>query len=140
AVGQRAIAGDRLVVDVGAVARLLVAYEEAAPFDQDFGVVARHLAAGEPQIVGFAAADPEAVFADRNDAPAEGVRHLQTCVWHAGQSLSNAARPRLGQRRRTMRTSSSTMATAIATPAAMLYSRPGGSTVWPACPRKRPSS
>jgi hypothetical protein len=103
AVDQRAL-GDWLVVDVGAVARLLVANDEAAVVGHDLGVVARDLAAGQAQIVGLAPADAERVLADRHDAPAERVGDLQACVWHFEGSLSNAEdeterRQRADQRR-----------------------------------------
>ena len=49
--------GDRLAVDERAVARLLVAQDEAAVFRVDLGVLARHLAAAEAEVVGFAPAD-----------------------------------------------------------------------------------
>ena len=74
--------GDLLAVDVGAVARVPVAQPETAALDGDLGVVARHFAAGQPQIVGLAAADFERRFRDRDDAPAERVGHFQAGVGH----------------------------------------------------------
>ena len=58
AVRERAL-GDLLVVDVGAVAGLRSRISEPAAVERDFGVVARHFAAGQAKIVRFAAADAE---------------------------------------------------------------------------------
>ena len=74
--------GDRLVVDEGAVAGLLVPDDEAAARRYDFGVVARDLAAGQAQVVGLAPADAERFLGDRHDPPAERVGDLEACVWH----------------------------------------------------------
>ena len=81
AVRQRLL-GDLLAVDVGAVARILVADEELVVFGDDVGVVARHLAAGQPQIVGLAAADPKQRLADLDDAAAECIGDFQASSSH----------------------------------------------------------
>ena len=49
-------------------------------------MIARHLAAGQPQIVRLAPADLERRLRDRDDAPAERVGHFEAGVWH-GESL-----------------------------------------------------
>ena len=88
AVRQRPVAGDRLVVDEGAVAGLLVADDEAAAGRDDLGVVARDFAAREAQVVGLAPADAERFLGDRHDPPAERVGDFQACVWHGrGKSI-----------------------------------------------------
>ena len=54
--------GDLFAVDVGPVAGIPVLQLETVSVDSDFGVVARHLAARQPQVIGLAAADFERVF------------------------------------------------------------------------------
>src|SRR5262249_44103155 len=79
----------RLVVDERAVARLLVADEEPRPGRDDLGVVARDLAAGEPEIVGFAPPDPERILPDRHDPAAERIGDFQSGVRHrSSESVS----------------------------------------------------
>ena len=51
--------GDGLAVDVGAEARAAIAEHEAAALLDDLGVIARHFAAAETQIVGLPAANRE---------------------------------------------------------------------------------
>ena len=70
---QRAL-GDLLAVDVGAVARLLVAEHELVVLRVDLGVIAGHLAAGQAQVVGLAPADLELPLGDRHDPPAQARR------------------------------------------------------------------
>ena len=94
--------GDRLVVDVRAVARLLVADQEYAVGREDLGVIARDFAAGQPQIVGLPAADAEGVLLDRHDAAAQSVGDLEAGVRHGG-SLSNGPSTRTGRRRNAAR-------------------------------------
>ena len=77
---------DLFAVYVGAVARIAVAQHEVVVLNGDFGVIARHLAAGETQVVGFAAADLELPFRDRHDATAEGVGYFESGVGHGGES------------------------------------------------------
>ena len=57
--GPQLALGDGLAVDERAVARLAVAQDEPAVLRDDLGVLARHLAAAEPQVVGLAPADRE---------------------------------------------------------------------------------
>ena len=57
--------------------------------DDDLGVIARDLAAGQPQIVGLAPADPERVLRDRNDAAAERVGHFEAGVGHQGECIKD---------------------------------------------------
>ncbi len=81
AVHQDAL-GDLFTVDVGAVAGIPVLQLEAIAVDGDFGVVARHFAARQAQIVGFAAADFERALRNGDDAPSEGIGHFQAGVGH----------------------------------------------------------
>ena len=81
AVHQRPL-GDLLAVDVGAVARALVADEELVVLGDDLGVVARDLAAGQPEIVGLAAADLEVPLRDRDDPAAQRVGDFQAGIGH----------------------------------------------------------
>ena len=78
--------GDLLAVDVGAVARLRSRSDEVAVLDRDdLGVIARHLAAGQAQVVGLAPADLERRLGDRHDAPAERVGDFEAGVGHGGE-------------------------------------------------------
>src|SRR6476620_8536939 len=87
--------GHLIAIYVGSVARRPVLhYVRAARIDDDFGVIARHFAAGETQVVGFPAADLEWRFRHRDDAPAQRVRDFKAGLWHAGS---------VPQRRRTTR-------------------------------------
>ena len=81
AVHQHAF-GHLFAVHVGAVARVAVVQRETVAVDGDFGVVARDFAAGQPQIVGLAAADLERTLGDRDDAPSERVGDFETGVGH----------------------------------------------------------
>ena len=81
AVRQHAF-GHLLAVDVGAVARVAVVQREAVAVDGDFGVIARDFAAGQPQIVGLAAADLERALGDRDDAPSERVGDFEAGISH----------------------------------------------------------
>ena len=65
--------GDLFTIDVGPVAGALVADHDFVALGDDVGVVPGHFAAGEPEIVGFAAADAEQRLIDGDDAAAEGV-------------------------------------------------------------------
>src|SRR5579872_6469525 len=80
--GERPMLGDRLVVDERAVARLPVFDDEAAVFLDDFGMIPRHLAAGEAQIVGLAAPDAKRILGDRDDPSAKRVGDFQPGVGH----------------------------------------------------------
>ena len=82
--------GDLLAVDVGAVARGAIADEEAVRLEDDLGVVARHLAAGQPQIVGLAAADLERRFRHRHDPPAKRVGDFESSLRHARRSVPSS--------------------------------------------------
>src|SRR5258708_13412081 len=87
---ERTVAGDGLVVDVRAVARLLVADHEVAARGHNLSVIAGHFAAGQAQVVRLTPADAERLFADRHDPPAERVRDLQPGVWHfEGKSINS---------------------------------------------------
>ena len=103
--------GDLLAVDVGAVARVAVAEHEMVVLERDLGVVARHLAAGQPQIVGLAAADLELRLGDRDDAPSERVGHFEAGVGH-GESLMEDLRIAKTAQRRRIRTSRTASAAA----------------------------
>jgi hypothetical protein len=81
-VHERPVPVDRLVVDEGAVAGLLVPDDEAAVGGHDFGVVARDFAARQAEVVGLPPPDAERLLGDRHDTPAERVRDLEACVWH----------------------------------------------------------
>jgi hypothetical protein len=74
--------GDLLTVDVGAVAGIPVLQLEAVAVDRDFRMIARDFAAGQAQVVGFAAADFERALRNGNDAPSQGIGHFKTGVGH----------------------------------------------------------
>ena len=78
--------GDLLTVDVGAVARVLVADEERVVLGIDLGVIARDLAAGKSEVVGLAPPDLEVSFRDRNDAAAERVGHFKAGIGHENRN------------------------------------------------------
>ena len=50
--------------------------------DDDLGVIARDLAAGQPQIVRLSSPYPEQRLRDRNDPAAERVGYFEASVWH----------------------------------------------------------
>ena len=100
AVRERAF-GDLLTVDIRAVARVPVAEDEMVVLERDFGVVARHLAPGKPQIVRLAPPDLELPFGDRHDAPAEGVGHFESGVGHGESLMEDPRIAKTAQRRRT---------------------------------------
>ena len=74
--------GDRLAVDERAVARLAVAQEVAAVVGHDLGVLARDLAAAEPQVVRLAPADRERQPVDGDDPLAEHVADFEAGIRH----------------------------------------------------------
>src|SRR6185503_5121667 len=74
--------GRRLPVDESAVPRRLVPEDVLALLERDFSMLARHFAAAEPQVVGFAPADGERQAIDRNEARAENVPYFQTRRGH----------------------------------------------------------
>ena len=78
---RQLVLGDRLAVDVGAVARALVAQDPVAVLLDDLGVLARHVAADQAEIALRAAADAEQLLVDRDDALAEAVVDFQPGVW-----------------------------------------------------------
>ena len=112
AVHERAL-GDLLAVDVGAVPRAAVPDHESAVRVDDFGVVARHLAPGQAQIVGFAAADLERRLGDRDDAAAQGVGDFQAGLGHS-TSVPQRRRVRRVIRRTAPRPASTAAAVVIA--------------------------
>ena len=91
--------GDLLTVDVGSVTRVLVADEERVVLGIDLGVIARDLAAGKSEVVGFAPPDFEVSFRDRNDAAAQRVGHFKAGIGHENRNyctirtFRNAAAP-----------------------------------------------
>ena len=66
----------------------------------DFGVVARHLAAGQPQIVRLASPDLELALRDRDDAPSEGVGYFESGVGHGESLMEDLRIAKTAQRRR----------------------------------------
>ena len=78
---RQLVLGDRLAVDVGAVARALVAQDPVAVLLDDLGVLARHVAADQTEIALRAAADAEQLLVDRDDALTEAVVYFQPGVW-----------------------------------------------------------
>ncbi len=74
--------GYLLAVDVGAVARALVADEKLVVLGVDLGMVARDLAAGQAEIVGFAPSDLEVALRDRHDTAAQGVGYFKAGIGH----------------------------------------------------------
>ena len=116
AVRQRAF-GDLLTVHIRAVARVPVAEHEMVVLERDFGVVPRHLAPGQPQIVRLASPDLELALGDRDDAPPEGVGHFESGVGH-GESLMEDLRIAKTAQRRRIRTSRTASAPPAQIPAA----------------------
>ena len=80
---RQLVLGDRLAVDVGAVARALVAQDPVAVLLDDLGVLARHVAADQPQIALGAAADAEQRLCRWGRCAAEAVVDFQPGVSHA---------------------------------------------------------
>ena len=78
--------GDLLPVHIGAVAGVAIAKDEIRVLNGDFGVIARDLTAGEPEVVRLATADFELPLGNWHDAPTEGIGHFETGVRH-GESL-----------------------------------------------------
>ena len=78
--------GDALAVDVGAVARSAIAQDEIAAVERDLGVIPRHIAANQLQIVAAAAADRVDRLVDVNDAATEGVGDLEATVRHNSEA------------------------------------------------------
>jgi len=70
------------LIDERAVARATVLDDEAASLDDDLGVVARHFAARQTQVVRLAAPDGERLLVHRHDTPADRVGDLQTHIRH----------------------------------------------------------
>ena len=98
------VLGDAFAVDVRAVAAAAIAEHEGAVFGGDFGVVARHIAAHQLQVVAAAAADREHRLVDVDHTPTQGVSDLETTVchrWEAGiiarRSGPSPSAPPLGQ-------------------------------------------
>ena len=72
--------GDLLAVDERAVARAAIAQHVGAVDLRDLGVIARDVAAGQPQVVLAAAADRDERLVDRDDAAAEPVVDFEACA------------------------------------------------------------
>ena len=83
----------------------------------DFGVVPRHLAPGQPQIVRLASSDLELALGDRDDTPSEGVGYFESGVGH-GESLMEDLRIAKAAQRRRIRTSRTASAPPAQIPAA----------------------
>jgi hypothetical protein len=79
AVRERAL-GDLVAVDVGPIARISIAQQEAVVLDEDFGVIARDFAAGQPEVVGLAAANLEVTLGNRHDPPTHGVGYFESGI------------------------------------------------------------
>ena len=79
--------GDRLAVDEGAVPGLAVANLVLARIGGDLGVLARDLAAAEPQVVGLSSPDGKRDVIDGDEALAEHVAYFQPGIGHR-QSVS----------------------------------------------------
>ena len=90
--------GDGLAVDVGAEARAAIAEHEAAAVLDDLGVIARHFAAAETQIVGLPAANRERQLFDGDDPVAERVADFEAWFRHRHSDLftTSTATGRIG--------------------------------------------
>ena len=91
AVGQLVL-GDRLAVDVGAVARALVAQHPLAVDLDDLGVLARDVAADQAQVALGAAADAQLRLGDRDDPLAKAVVYFEPRVCHRESPPSGPGR------------------------------------------------
>ena len=95
---EQPLGGHRVAVDEGAEARVLVAQQVARALHHDLGVIARHLAAAELQVVGVAAADGERHRRHVDRAPAGAVDdveargHCHGITGAAPRGASRAAR------------------------------------------------
>ncbi len=85
--------GDAFAVDVGAVARSAIAQDEVPVVERDLGVIPRHIAANQLQIVAAAAADRIHRFVDVNDAATEGVGDLEATVRHISEAANSKENP-----------------------------------------------
>ena len=134
AVGERPL-GDLLAVDVGPVAGVTVAEHEMVVLRARFGVIARHFAAGQAEVVGLAPADFELPLRDRYDPPPEGVGHFEAGIGHGGSLMEDPAIAKAqGHRRRRTRTRRTTSAAPAQRPAASLNVS-GLAAAWDAWPR-----
>ncbi len=90
------VLGDAFAVDVRAVPRAAIAQQEAAVVERNLGVVARHIAANQLEIVPAAAPDREHGLVDVDYAPAEGVSYLEATFGHrfgSGPGKYSSVRP-----------------------------------------------
>ena len=76
------VLGDGLAVDVGAVARLLVAQEPLAVDFHDLGMLTRDVTAHQAHIALGAPADHRLSLGDRDDSLAEAVVYFETRICH----------------------------------------------------------
>ena len=72
---------------------------------RDFGVVARHFAARQAQVVGFTPADLEMAFRDRDGTAAQRIGYFETGFGHWLKKYINGAAGRRGSGRRPRRQS-----------------------------------
>ena len=86
--------GDRLAVDESPVPRLAVAQAVMPVLRCDFGVLTRHFAAAEPQVVGLAPPYRERHFVEGDDPLAEQVANLEA-GWDRAVELVGANRARV---------------------------------------------
>ncbi len=86
--------GDRLAVDVSAIAGSLVLQDPVAILLDDLGMLARHVAADQPQVALGAAADAQQLLVDGDDALAEAVVYFEARVRRGHNRLIIARRRR----------------------------------------------
>src|SRR5687768_15671106 len=88
---RQLVLGDRLAVDVGAIARSLVAQDPVAVGLDDLGMLARHVAAHQAEIALRPPADAQQGLVDGDDALAESVVDFEARVSH-GSAQKNHSR------------------------------------------------
>ena len=80
------VLGDLRLVDEGAVTRAPVPQQEPAGLAHDLGVVARHVTAGQADVVLGPAANGQLRLVERDHPPPKAVVQFEPCVSHMGNT------------------------------------------------------